>query len=114
MLGASPLPDRYSYSAVRRLHAAGHPVVAVGRRTGSIDGIAILPDLPDGLVVHTVTMYLNAWNQAAWEDRILALRPARIIFNPGAENPGLAERAVAQGIEVVNGCTLVMLATGLY
>ena len=30
----------------------------------------------------------------------------------GAENPELARAAAAQGIEVVEGCTLVMLRTG--
>lgn len=113
-MGASPLPDRYSYTAVRRLQGAGHPVIAVGRRPGSIDGLSILPDLPEGPSPHTVTLYLNAANQAAWEERILSLSPKRIIFNPVAENPGLAARAAEQGIEVVEGCTLVMLATGQY
>lgn len=33
-------------------------------------------------------------------------------MNPGAENFALAEKAEAAGIEVVEGCTLVMLQTG--
>lgn len=39
---------------------------------------------------------------------------ARIIFNPGTENPTFEEAAKALGMEVVEGCTLVMLATGAY
>jgi predicted CoA-binding protein len=114
VLGASAKPDRYSNIAVRRLLAVGHPVIAVGHRAGTIGDEPILTEAPEGRTLDTVTLYLNAHNQEAWVDRILALRPKRIIFNPGAENPALAERAAVQGIEVVEGCTLVMLASGLY
>lgn len=114
VLGASPKPDRYSNIAVRRLVAADHPVIAVGHHTGVIGDQLILAEVPEGRSIDTVTLYLNARNQAAWVDRILAFRPKRIIFNPGAENAVLAEQAAAHGIEVVEGCTLVMLAAGTY
>jgi predicted CoA-binding protein len=114
VLGASPNPDRYAHIAAHRLLAAGHPVIPVGRRAGAIDGVAIQPDIPAGSTVHTVTLYLNAVHQQDWEERLLALRPARIIFNPGAENQAFAAKALAQGIKVKNACTLVMLATGQY
>ncbi|MDW8332380.1 MAG: CoA-binding protein, partial [Cyclobacteriaceae bacterium] len=38
----------------------------------------------------------------------------RIIFNPGTENTELEIRARRAGIEVVHGCTLVMLRTNQY
>lgn len=114
VLGASEKGERYSNMAVRRLRAHGHPVVAVGLREGSIDDTPIVKDIPGGVPIDTVTLYLNAQNQAAWAARILALLPARLIFNPGAENPALADAARAQGIEVLEACTLVLLATGQY
>lgn len=114
VLGASPKPDRYSNIAVRRLVAAGHPVIAVGQRTGKIGNEPIHVAVPAGSSVDTVTLYLSAQNQEAWSDRILALEPKRIIFNPGAENPVLAELATEQGVEVVEGCTLVMLSARTY
>ncbi|MCC7502911.1 MAG: CoA-binding protein [Flavobacteriales bacterium] len=114
VLGASPKPDRYSNIAVRRLLAAGHPVIAVGHRVGTIGDEPIAADVPVGLSIDTVTLYLNAHNQQDWTDRILSLRPKRIIFNPGAENMALADQATARGIEVVEGCTLVMLSAGTY
>ncbi|MFN9960216.1 MAG: CoA-binding protein, partial [bacterium] len=45
---------------------------------------------------------------------ILALHPRRIIFNPGTENPELEKLAASKGIEAVEACTLVMLATHQY
>lgn len=114
VLGASPKPERYAYRAVQRLVAHGHSVTAVGRTQGSIDGVPILQAIPQEARVHTVTLYLNPVVQEAWQDRILALAPKRIIFNPGTEHAGFAARAAQQGIEVVEGCTLVMLGTGQY
>ncbi len=114
VLGASPRPDRYAYMAVKRLLGAGIPVIAVGHRAGEIGEVPIVTDIPKDTAVETVTLYLGPFNQESWYDRILALRPARIIFNPGTENPHFEERAKAQGIEVVIGCTLVMIAAGTY
>lgn len=114
VLGASLNAARYSNLAVRTLREHDRTVVAVGLREGLIGDTPITKEIPPGTAVHTVTLYLNAGNQAAWKERILALHPQRIIFNPGAENPDLAAEAVRQGIAVEEACTLVMLRTGQY
>ena len=64
--------------------------------------------------LHTVTVYLGAARSTPLIDQILAAEPERIILNPGAENDALTEAASSVGIEVVEGCTLVMLETGLF
>ena len=114
VLGASDNPSRYSYLAMNRLKAHDHPVVAVGRKDTEVAGIAIskLPVHQEG--VDTVTLYLNPTHQKEYYEYILGLRPKRIIFNPGTENPELMKMAREKGIEPVVACTLVMLATGQY
>lgn len=114
MLGASPNPARYSYTAVRSLKGFGHQPVPIGIKKGSIEGIEILNGTPPIEAVDTVTLYLNAENQKQYYDYILSLKPRRIIFNPGAENPELSKIAEAQGIETLEACTLVMLSIGNY
>ncbi|MBP7408249.1 MAG: CoA-binding protein [Flavobacteriales bacterium] len=114
VLGASPDPSRYAHKAVRRLRSHGHDVLAIGRHTGIIDDVPILAAVPEGAVVDTVTLYLSPRNQLVWQDEILHLRPRRVIFNPGAEDAVFAQRLEGAGIEVVEGCTLVMLSTGGY
>ena len=114
VLGASPHPLRYSNKAVRKLTAHGHAVVAVGNRLNTIGDIQIVTGMPELKNVHTVTLYLNADRQQAYEDYLLSLRPQRIIFNPGAENPRLAARAREAGIEAIEACTLVLLSIGEY
>lgn len=114
VLGASGNPSRYSYLAMNRLKDHQHPVVAVGRRDTEVNGMQIskLPVPEEG--VDTVTLYLNPTHQKEYYDYILGLHPRRIIFNPGTENPELMKLAKEKGIEPVEACTLVLLATGQY
>ena len=114
VLGASSNPSRYSYLAVRKLNAHNHPIVAIGKKKGSINGIEIHTDHIPVEGVDTVTLYLNPMNQQEYFDYILNLQPRRIIFNPGTENEDLIKAARKNGIEPVIGCTLVMLSIGTY
>jgi uncharacterized protein len=114
VLGASLRTDRYSNLAISRLVSHSIPVVAVGLRVGEVSGVPVVRDLPKDVEIDTLTLYLNPHNQVVWSDRILELAPRRIIFNPGTEHPALEEAAQERGIEVVHGCTLVMLASGTY
>jgi uncharacterized protein len=114
ILGASSNPDRYSYMATSKLKAYGHKVYPVGIKKGAIEGENIITDKPVPTDVDTVTVYLSDKNQKEWYDYMFALKPKRIIFNPGAENSELENLAASKGIEVVNACTLVMLSIGNY
>jgi hypothetical protein len=114
VLGASPNPERYSNLAVSRLRQRGHPVIAIGVKEGKIDDVDIQTKFPEERDVDTITMYLNPMRQKQYYDYILSLKPKRIIFNPGAENPELEELAQKNNIEPIEACTLVMLSTGQY
>ncbi|MGC4232481.1 MAG: CoA-binding protein [Niabella sp.] len=114
ILGASENSARYSNMALKKLRAHGHEVVAIGRREGKAADVAIIKSRPHVQGIDTVTMYMNEQNQKEYEDYILSLKPKRIIFNPGAENDGLAKKAIENGIKSVEACTLVMLSTGQY
>ncbi|SDC35105.1 CoA-binding protein [Niabella drilacis] len=114
VLGASENPVRYSNMAVKRLRTHGHEVVAIGKQEGRIDDVAIVKGQPEEQDVDTVTVYLNPLHQQQYEAYILKLHPRRIIFNPGAENSALAQKAKQAGIEPVEACTLVLLATNQF
>lgn len=114
VLGASDNPSRYSYLAINRLQAHQHPVVAVGRKETVVNGIQVHKAHVEEEEIDTVTLYLNPQNQVEYYDYILGLKPKRIIFNPGTENPELMKMAKEAGIEPVVACTLVMLATGQF
>ena len=114
VLGASENPSRYSNAAIKRLRSYGHDVVAIGRRPGKVNDVDIVKGTPHFEGVDTVTMYMSDQNQKEFEEYILSLKPKRIIFNPGAENSFLAEKAVMNNIKPIEACTLVMLSTGQY
>ncbi len=114
VLGASDNPNRYSYLALQRLQAAGHPVVGIGRKEGQVGAVEITKEKVSATDIDTVTLYLNPQHQQEYYDYILSLHPERIIFNPGTENNELAEKAREQGIETLHACTLVMLSTNQY
>ena len=59
-------------------------------------------------------MYVGEKNQPPYYDYILSLKPKRVIFNPGAENPEFEKIVRDAEIEVLEACTLVMLSVGNY
>lgn len=116
VLGASPNRERYSNQAVRLLDEFGHEVVPVNPGHAEIEGHAAVSSL-DALEpgsVDTLTMYVGPERSAAMGPLILRLAPARVVFNPGSENPELAGELEAAGIEVLEACTLVMLRAGQF
>ncbi len=114
VIGASPNPERYSYKAVLELDKHGYEVFPVGIREGKIGQIDIITDQPKIASVDTVTLYVGPDKQPLLYDYIINLKPKRIIFNPGAENPELAKLANENGIIVEHACTLVLLRTKQY
>jgi len=114
VIGASLKPERYSNKAINMLRDHGHPVKAIARRKGTVRDVDFDTTLVQYSDIDTVTMYLSEKNQEDYEEYVLSLKPNRIIFNPGAENPSLYARAKKEDIEVINACTLVMLSTHQY
>ena len=115
ILGASPKPDRYAYKAFRMLRDHGHRAIPINPAFEEILGEKCYPKIADApQPLDTVTMYLGEARSNPLIDEIIAAKPRRIIMNPGAENPALAAQAEKAGIEVVEGCTLVMLQTGQF
>ncbi len=115
IVGASNKPDRYAYKALRMLRQYGHEVVPVNPALDTIEGIAVVANVGEITgPVDTVTMYVGAKISAGLTEGLIALKPRRVIFNPGAENPELAERLQAFGIQPEEACTLVMLSTGQF
>jgi predicted CoA-binding protein len=114
VIGASENQSRYSYKAVTQLTANGHKVYALGLKKGEINGVEIVTGFPKISDIDTVTLYVGPQNQPAYYDYILALKPRRVIFNPGTENEEFIKLLSEQGIFCEVACTLVLLATQSY
>jgi len=114
VIGASLRENRYSNICIKTLVAAHFPVTAIGLREGFIDEIKVSTGFPDLRNIHTVTLYLGPENQKPWYEYILNLNPKRVIFNPGTENEGFQTMLATAGIDVIEGCTIVMVQSGRY
>ena len=115
VIGASSKPGRVSREAVLKLREAGHEVIAIGAQEDKIGDVSIQtghPFIMDDL--HTATLYLNPERQTEYYDYLLGLKPKRILFNPGTENPILEKLAQQHDIETEQAWTLVLLSLGAY
>jgi predicted CoA-binding protein len=115
IVGASDKPDRYAHQAMRALLRHGHNVVLVHPVLKAIEGHPVLHDLADiSPPVDTVTLYVGPAISAGLGEKLIALKPRRVLFNPGTENPALESQLRAAGISPEQACTLVLLATGSF
>ena len=116
IIGASPNPDRYAFQAASTLKQYGHEFVPLSIKRGEVLGQSIIDIRTLSAIagVHTITLYIRQELQEPFYDYLIGLKPKRIIFNPGTENPEFAEMAEQAGIEAVEACTLVMLRTGQF
>jgi uncharacterized protein len=115
VVGASTNPDRYSYKAATRLLAYGYTVELLGHEPGFLGDIPIHTSVDEiATPLDTVTLYLRPEKQRKLYGQIIQLKPRRVIFNPGAENPEFQAILPHFGIESVEACTLVMLSTNQY
>lgn len=114
VIGASLKPQRYSNIAVNRLVKYGHEVKAFGLREGEVAGVKIDTVLLNYKDVDTVTLYLNPKRQEQYYDYIIGLKPNRVIFNPGTENPEFYKLLLDTNIDYEVACTLVLLGTNQY
>ena len=116
VVGASSDPERYSYKAMEMLEEFGHHPIPVHPKEKSVRGKKVFHHLKDlaGKKIDTITIYVNPDISKLMESDLISLRPERVIFNPGSENPNLSAKLEANGIKVENACTLVLLRTGQF
>ncbi|MVM37953.1 CoA-binding protein [Spirosoma sp. HMF3257] len=114
VVGATEKAGRYANLAAYRLLRHGHEIELLGLKEGQIEGNPIRTGEPVLEDIDTVTMYVGAQNQPKLYNYIKSLKPRRVIFNPGAENPEFEKQLQAEGIEPIEACTLVMLSIGTY
>ena len=114
VIGATENPARYAHIAAERLMESQHEVILFGREGGEINGRPIETEWNPNWKVDTITLYVNPRNQESLLDKIVALKPERVIFNPGTENPVLIDMLKRNGIEAEIACTLVLLSLNEY
>lgn len=118
VLGASNDSSRYAFKAMEMLKEYGHRPIPVHPRETEVLGTKVIPTIGDlvksGQKIDTVTVYVNKEISNKYQEDLVRLKPKRVIFNPGAENPELASTLKQNGIGVEEACTLVLLRTNQF
>lgn len=114
IIGASKNPERYSYKATKMLLEYGHEVELLGLRKDTVFDKVIDNEKKQYENIDTVTLYIGTQRQPEYYDYILSLKPRRVIFNPGTENPDFYEILKNNGISYETACTLVLLRTNQF
>ena len=114
IFGASTNPDRYAYKAMVLLVEKGHEVFLKGNKAGIALGLTIQVGTNNFDHIHTITLYVGPQNQQDLIEDLIQIKPERIIFNPGTENPKLYAEIEKLNIKVEEACTLVLLHTNQF
>ncbi len=115
ILGASNKPERYSHMALERLVQNGYSVIPVHPALNEIEGIKVANNLADIKVpVHTLTLYISPAHVEPLIDKIVALKPGKVIFNPHTESEPLKKALEKAKIDYIEACTLVLLGSGQF
>ena len=114
IIGASTDPSRYAYLAANKLVSHNHKIALLGLKNGEVAGGKIITEKENFEHIDTVTLYVSPKHQKEYFDYVAGLKPRRVIFNPGTENPEFQDFLSNKGIEPIEACTLVMLSTGQY
>ncbi len=116
VLGATAKPERYANQAIRLLREKGiSPITPVHPKLAVSEGLPVtnkLSEVPQP--VDTLTLYVGSARLEPMIDDILAIKPGRVIFNPGTESPTLQQALNTADIPWEEACTLVLLRTGQF
>lgn len=110
VLGASNKPQRYAYQALIKLKKYGHQIIAVHPKLETIDDFCVTHTLSEITeTVDTLTLYIGPDRSKFLVDEIIALRPSRVIFNPGTQSKLLEKQLSKANIDYIHDCTLILL-----
>jgi predicted CoA-binding protein len=106
VFGYSDNPERYSYKASVLLEEYGHEVIKFNPRFDDLKNL--------NFSFHTLALYVNPQISNNFFETLVSLKVKRVIFNPGTENENLQNALKLLGVDVIIGCTLVMLRTNQF
>lgn len=111
ILGASADRSKFGNKSVRAHLRAGYDVIPVNPRADVIEGIAVAASLAEVAAdrVDRVSVYLPPAIGISLIEEIAALQPGEVWLNPGTSDPALVAKALAIGLNVIEGCSIVDL-----
>lgn len=115
VLGATPKPGRFANQVLQLLKEMGYQTTPIHPKFSEIEGLPVTQSLAEvQQAVDTLTLYVGPARLINMIDEIVALKPGRVIFNPGTESRELQQALSNASIEWFEACTLVMLKTDTF
>jgi predicted CoA-binding protein len=115
IVGATEDPAKYANRALHMLKSHGYNPIPVNPEKEMVEGIKCYPTLKDiPEPVDTVTMYVRPAVAGELAADVVAIKPRRVIMNPGTESDVLSDACEKNGIQIVRACTLVLLHSGQF
>ncbi|MDA3900566.1 MAG: CoA-binding protein [Spirochaetes bacterium] len=111
LLGANSKEDGYAYTAFGLLQQKGFEVLPVHPSNKSIDGVPVLKSIERLTDIYAVSAYVNGTILEGYCDDIIKVSPQRVVMNPGSESEKAEKFLTEAGIEVIRGCSIVLLKT---
>jgi predicted CoA-binding protein len=112
ILGASADRHKFGNKAVRAFRARGYTVFPVNPKGGEIEGLPVyrsLSEIPPDIHLNRISVYLPPEKCMLVLPDIVARGCDELWLNPGSESPELVAAARAQGLNVVEGCSIVAI-----
>lgn len=110
ILGASTDRSKFGNKAVRAFAARGFDVYPVNPKAAEIEGLAAYPSLaaiPAEVKLDRISVYLPPAVGMKVLPEIVARGCQELWLNPGSESDTLVAAAEAQGLHVVQACSIV-------
>lgn len=113
VLGASTNPEKYGHRAVVAFAAKGFTVYPINPRADQVAGHPCLSDLTDlPARPDVVSAYLPPQLLLGTLSAVAECGCEELWLNPGTDTPEVLSRAAELGLNTVQGCSLVALASG--
>jgi len=110
ILGASADRSKFGNKAVRAFLARGFTVYPVNPKGGEVEGLPVyksLAEIPAAVKLDRISVYLPPGIGLKTLPEIAARGTDELWLNPGSESDELVAAAEAQGLNVIQACSIV-------
>ena len=108
VIGASRDRSKFGNKCVRAFLHRGFQVYPINPHADEVEGVAALPILGDLPVKpDRISIYLPPQKTRALLSELVDYPEAQVWFNPGSANAAILQEALAAGIDVRDGCSIV-------
>ena len=108
IIGASNDRRKFGNKALRAFRHQGYRVIPVNPNEKMVEGIPAVPSVLDiEGPVDMATVYVQPDVGVGVMEQVAAKRIAEVWLNPGADDPGVVQKARSLGVEPILACSII-------